>query len=83
MSYYGAPDYETHRQWAAEGPFCPLTGNPCGTDTWALHDPPNCKCGQWMRRYTIRRTVSAGNGCVSPNGLSRTWREFKQSQGET
>lgn len=30
-------------------PRCSLTGNPCGTDTWAVHAPPDCQCGRMYR----------------------------------
>ena len=25
---------------------CSITGNPCGTDTWKVGNPPDCECGR-------------------------------------
>ena len=30
---------------------CTISGNPCGTDTWRLGEPPNCECGNNYRDH--------------------------------
>lgn len=37
------------------GPVCTITGNKCLTDTWNLHDPPNCSCGNLVRQQNELR----------------------------
>lgn len=49
--YDNAPAEHTH--WK-HGPFCPITGNPCLTDTWDLNNPPDCSCGRMVRDHMSR-----------------------------
>ena len=57
--------YEQRRALAAEGPRCPLTGNPCLTDTWQLSDPPACNCGNLVREnLRLQRELAAAKAAV-------------------
>ena len=39
---------------------CEFTGNLCGTDTWCVGKPPNCRCGKIERLKDALRIVAKG-----------------------
>jgi len=52
------PAYHLH---FSHGPFCSITGNQCGTDTWDLANPPNCWCGRLIRENDRLRNPDSAN----------------------
>lgn len=58
--------------------FCDLTGNPCGTDTWNVGNPPDCRCGR------IGRLTADLSACLQEcEGLRQEYDAYRDESGKT
>lgn len=46
----GADTWKETAHHCRPQPRCTITGKPCGTDTWSLHQPPDCWCGTLVKQ---------------------------------